>query len=362
MRLPTRGRPARPKLVVAAGVAAVLVVAVTGAYVASPRTEGLAGEWSAPSSDGEVVAERALVSGGNAALDLRTGKSVRLSSVAGGAATYADDRLIVSKDGRVDSVRLDAPVRWTWRAPAGHVAIPLAAAAGSTLVADCPAGAGKTCRLVGLDSAGKPGWESAGAQRPHERPRPALPRLLAEQVEGGGVSLTDPTSGRASLQPGDSFVAVPDGPVIVPVQQGGQCVVSLFTAPDPLWTQLLGPCPGGRVPEVAATDGAVLLTWAGRVERLALGTGAALPPPSVRPVSGVLAAAGSLLATRRVDPPPAKAILPWRDSQVLELRDARSGEVRARLVTERPVTLLLLEADAVVVRVDSRVVRYSLDG
>ena len=345
----------------AAGVAAVLVVAVTGAYVASPRTEGLAGEWSAPSSDGEVVAGRALVSGGSAALDLRTGKSVRLGSVAGGAATYADDRLIVSKDGRVDSVRLDASVRWTWRAPAGHVAIPLAAAAGSTLVADCPAEAGKTCRLVGLDSAGKPGWESTDAGRPVDQPEPSLPRIHAESVEGGGVLLTDPVSGRSTLQPGTSFTAVPDGPVVVPVQQGGQCVVSLFASPDPLWTQVLGPCPGGKVPEVSVSEGAVLLSWPGRTERLATDTGATLPRPTTTPVPGAVASSDGLVATRRTA---ASLLDPRRwgeDDHVLELHDAGTGSVRATLVTESPVTVLLLDRDSLVVREEGRVVRYTLE-
>ncbi|WP_406832506.1 hypothetical protein ABEG17_06705 [Pedococcus sp. KACC 23699] len=340
----------------------VLAVVVFGGYVFVPRDKGLSGDWSAPATDGDVVAGRVLLSGGNAALDLRTGKSVRLGSVVGGTAFYADDRLVVVKGERVDSVALDASARWTWRAAAGHRAIPLAATGDSTLLADCSPVTAEGCRLVGIDRAGRQDWEAPGAQRPVDPPREALPRVQASKVGGGGVLLTDPVSGRTSLQPGDAFVAVPDGPVVVPVVQDGQCVVSLYAAPDPLWTRVLGPCPGGKQPQVRVAPDAVVLQWAGRTERLATTTGATLPPPVPTTVRGVLAAAGSLVATRRVHSPGDRVLLPRHDSQVLELRDATSGEVRARLVTEHPVQLLLLEPRAVVVREGGRIVRYDVDG
>ena len=348
MRLPTARRPSRLTLVVL--VVGLLAAVLAVGHLASPRTQGLSGEWSASAADGDVVAGRALVSGGNGALDLRTGKSVRLGSVSGGAAFYADERLLVVSGGRIDSVRLDASARWTWQAPTDHLATPLAASGGSTLVADCPASPATACRLVGLDATGKPGWESSDAPRPVDPPRAALPRVHAQRVDGGGVVLTDPVSGRTSLQPGSSFVTVPDGPVVVPVQQGGQCVVSLYTAPDPLWTRVLGPCPGGKLPAVVVRDGAVVLTWQGRTRRLATATGVTLPGPGP----------GALVATRHtgsslLDP------LRWgKDTAVLELTDARTGEVRARLVTDEPVALLVLEPAAIVVREGDRVVRYTL--
>ncbi len=340
----------------------VLAVVVFGGYAFVPRGTGLSGDWSAPATDGEVVAGLVLLSGGNAALDLRTGASVRLGSVTAGRASYVDGRLVVVKDGRVDSVHLDGSGRWTWHAAVGHEAIPLAAAQGSTLVADCPSTSSGTCRLVGIGANGRQDWDRPGAARPTAPPQGALPRLHAEPVRGGGVLLTDPGSGRTSLQPGDAFVAVPDGPVVVPVVQDGQCVVSLYAAPDPLWTRVLGPCPGGKDPQVQVTAGAVVLQWPGRTEHLATTTGATLPSPPPATVRGVLAAAGSLVATRRVYSPSDRVLLPRHDRQVLELREAASGEVRARLVTEHPVQLLLLEPRAVVVRQGARVIRYDVDG
>ncbi|KQZ90085.1 hypothetical protein ASD62_13040 [Phycicoccus sp. Root563] len=185
--------------------------------------------------------------------------------------------------------------------------------------------------------------------------------MHAQRVDGGGVLLTDPTSGRTSLQPGSSFVAVPDGPVVVPVVQDAQCVVSLYAELDPLWTRVLGPCPGGRLPEVDVRGDGVHLTWPGRTERLATATGSSLPPPAPSTVPGALAAAGTVVATRRVHSLRDRVILPWQDRNGLELRDAASGDVRARLVTDEPVALLLLEPRAVVVREGDRIVRYDVD-
>jgi hypothetical protein len=353
--------------VAALGAVALLVVAgFAAAHVLTPRTEGVAGDWSAPSADGTVVAGRALVSGGNTALDLRTGTMVTLGSVVGGVPYVADERLVIASRGRLDSVRLDASARWTWRPPSGATVVPLAANGGSTLVATCPEAAATPCRLVGLDARGHVGWESqsSGTARPVASSGEALPRTHAEKVPGGGLLLTDPVTGRQVLQPGSTFLAVPDGPVVVPVEQDGQCVVSATTAADPLWTRVLGPCPAGELPQLSATPGAVRLQWPGQSRALDLVTGKDTTTPPSRKAPAELARTDGLVATRRdvsvrTDP------LCWGDAlHTIELRrvgGAADAEPVARIVSAHRLDLLLLEPRAVVVRVGDRVVRYALD-
>lgn len=361
MRRSTRGR----RLGAAVGVVlalGVLAAVAFGPYLLGPRTEALSGDWSARAFEGRVVADRALVGGGNTALDLRTGKSVRLGSVVGGTAFYADGRLVVVKGERVDSVALDASARWTWRAAAGHRVIPLAAARGSTLLADCASVTADRCRLVGIDRAGKQDWEAPDAQRPVDPPQAALPQVHASKVDGGGVLVTDPVSGRSSLEPGSRFAFVPDGPVVVTVEQDGQCVVSLYAAADPLWTRVLGPCPNSTVPGIAVSDGVVALTWPGRTERLSAATGATVAPSRRTPIAGVVGRTGSLVATQEVHQAGRTDLVRHgRDSHVLQLRHMGTGDVVAQLVTHDSVALLALEPDAVVVREGGRVVRYTVD-
>ena len=90
----------------------VLVVAGLALHLATPRTRGVQGDWSAQAVDGRVVADRAVVSGDNTALDLRTGKTVTLGSVSG-----APDGPVVAElvqDGRcVVSAYATASAQWT---------------------------------------------------------------------------------------------------------------------------------------------------------------------------------------------------------------------------------------------------------
>lgn len=359
-------RSGRARVAVLGAVALLAVAAFVAAHLLTPRTEGVAGDWSAPSVDGTVVAGRALVSGGNTALDLRTGTKVTLGSVAGGVPYVADERLVIASPGRLDSVRLDASARWTWRAPSGTTVVPLAANGGSTMVATCPEAAATACRLVGLDARGHMGWESqsSGVVRPGAPTGGGLPRAHAEKVPGGGLLLIDPVTGRQVLQPGSSFLAVPDGPVVAAVEQDGKCVVSATTAADPVWTRVLGRCPGGELPRLSATPGAVRLDWPARSRALDLATGrdtTPLPPPKA---PAELARTDGLVATRRdvsvhTDP------LSWGDTlHTIELRSvggAADAEPVARVVSAHRLDLLLLEPRAVVVRDGDRVVRYSLD-
>ena len=368
------------------GSACVLLLAgaVVGGHLLAPRTQGVHGDWSARSLPGDVVAGRALVSGANVALDLRTGTRVTLGSVTGGTPYVADERLLIVGPGRVDSVRLDATARWTWRAPAGTTVLPLAAGAGSTMVATCPASDGAsgaasdeadraTCRLVGLDSRGHESWLSAATARPAAPKGDSLPRAHAEPVSGGGLLVTDPVGGRQVLVPGSTFLAVPDGPLVVPVEQGGQCVVSATSGGDPFWTRVLGPCPGGKLPHLTATATTVRLDWPETSRALDLTTGGDTPTtPAAQP--GELARTSELVATRH-DLTSHTDLLHWGQTlHAIELRAVDGPAARgraggastddqplARIVSRHRLHLLLLEPGAVVVRDGDQVVRYTLD-
>jgi hypothetical protein len=346
-------------------VAGVVVLVGLGLHLATPRTQGLDGDWSANAVEGTVVAGRALVSGDHTALDLRTGKTVTLGSVRGGTPFIADERLIIATDGRIDSVRLDATVRWTWHSPAGTTATPLAASGGSTLVDVCPAAG--ACRLVGLNAQGRQDWQSDGATRREQAPRDgSLPRVHATSVPGGGVLLTDPVSGRSTLRAGRSFLAIPNGPVVTELVQDGKCVVSAYSAADALWTRVLDECPASAMPVMGVGGGAVMLTWLARVGRLDLATGKTLPikgatikATTTETTGKVVGQGGGLTAiqsqkTLRTNP------FRWGTRvTVIELRDSTTGDEKAEVVSDQPLTLVHLDKDAIVVRDGSQVVRYT---
>ncbi len=352
----------RTRVAVAAGAVALILALAFPAYLTTPRTEGLDGDWSARSLSGPVVADRAILSGSNAALDLRTGKTVTLGSVRGGTPFVADDRLLIASPGRIDSTRLDATARWTWQAPAGRTATPVAAAGGSTLVLVCPATG--TCALVGLDARGREVSRADGVARRTAAPsHGSLPRVDASPVNGGGVLVTDPTTGRTALRAGRSFVAVPDGPVVTELVQDGQCVVSAYAGADELWVKVLDACPDTQ-PKLAVADGAVSLTWPGRTERLALTSGAAPATQArVRIDSGsrLVARAAGMVA---VESRKSLHTNPFRwgtHVTVIQLRDTRTGDKLAQVVSDQPLTVLHLERGAVVVRDGDRIVRYTLE-
>ena len=361
----------RRRVLVAAPVAFLVVIVGIALYLLTPRTTGVDGDWSAKATDGRVVASRALVSGDHTALDLRSGKTVTLGSVTGGTPFVADDRLIIASGARLDSARLDATARWTWHSPAGTTATPLAAARGSTLVLVCPATG--VCQLVGLNAQGRQDWQSDGAARrgttsgttggkaPHDG---SLPRVDAMAVPGGGVVVTDPVSGRSTLQPGRSFLAIPDGPLVTELVQDGHCVVSVFASADPLWTRVLDTCPPTQ-PDLAADDGSVTLTWPTGVERIDLATGKIQPASKAgdaTPDGGdvVARAAGvTAIASRKT-----LHTNPFRwgaQVTVVQLRDSTTGDVRAQVVSDQPLSVLRLDKASVVVRDSGEVIRYTFD-
>jgi hypothetical protein len=363
----------RRRLVVAATVV-LLVLVVLALTLLTPRTKGVDGDWSAKAADGRVVANRALVIGDHTALDLRSGKTVTLGSVTGGTPFVVDDRLLIASGDRLDSARLDATARWTWQTPAGSTATPLAAARGSTVVLVCPATG--ACQLVGLNAQGRQDWQSDGAARrgttpttagttganaPHDG---ALPRVDALGVPGGGVVVTDPVSGRSTLQPGRSFLAIPDGPLVTELVQDGRCVVSVFATADALWTRVLDTCPSAQ-PTLAADDGSVTLTWPTGVQRLDLATGkiqAARRARDTAPEGGeVVARAAGLTAVQSRKTLHTNPFRWGAQVTVIELRDTTTGDVRAQVVSDQPLSVLRLDKASVVVRDGGEVTRYTLD-
>lgn len=321
-RGPLRGTRRR-RLLGAGAAVGILAALALAAYAATPRTHGVAGDWEAKPLAGRVVG-RVLLSGGHTALDLRSGKSVSLGSAVGGRAYAGDGRLVVAGDHRVDSVGLDGTGRWTWRAPAGQVPVPLAARRGSTLVATCPDEASAPCDLVGLDSRGHEAWRAPGGSHVAAPGAQGLPHAYARANQGGGVVVLDPVDGREALVPGQRLTAVPDGPVVVSAAQGGQCVLTAYDGADPAWTRVSARC-ADDVPPSEEAGGAAHLT-----------------------------------VTRRSRATPANPLRWGAPTTVLTVVDTRTGRQLGRVASTGRLDLLLLDGDGLVVRTDEGITRYTL--
>jgi hypothetical protein len=215
---------------------------------------------------------------------------------------------------------------------------------------------------VGIDGQGKESWSSEGAVRRDPLPPGGLPRVDATSV-GGGVLVTDPVSGRAALQPGRSFLALPDGPVVTEVVQGGKCVVSAYLVADPAWTQVLPSCPAAETPRLSAdpVDSTVVtITWPSRTERLDLASGKAATPSARISEGNIVARAGGLTA---IESRKSLHTNPFRwgvEATVIRLLDDRTGDFRAQVVSTDPLSLLHLDASSLVVRDGNEVIRYTL--
>lgn len=351
MRLTTRWRWA-------AGVGVPALALGLTAYLASPRSSGLEGDWAAKSIEGTVVADRALVGGGNTAVDLRTGKTITLGSVQGGTPYIGDERLVIAQGNRVDSVRLDATARWTWQAPSGTAARPVAAGGGSTVVLVC-AGP-KSCTLNGIGAQGKQEWKLPTRLEGSAPAAPALPRVLVTPTADSGIELTDPVTGRQTVRPGSRPLTTPDGVVVVPTEQQGTCVVSAYGGADPLWVRVLGPCPDGSLPTLASDGAWVRATWPGTTTTLAAESGRTITTGPGRRLTGTIASSQGVVATRATEPVRTNPFRWGQRDTVLEVRDAVSGEVRGRLVTTQPLDLLHLGPEAIVVREGDQVIRFTL--
>lgn len=356
----------RPRLAVgAAGLLAAIGVGVPA--LALPATEGLSGDWATTAISGEVVADRALVSPDNSSIDLRTGRTVRLGSVTGGTYHVGDDRMVVVSTDRVDSVRLDATQRWTWRPEAPSTLTPLAAAQGQTVLRVCPRASPHQCGLVGVDTRGHTAWATeAPGQTASTAPLTAavgaLPSVAVLRAPGpdAGLFLVAPETGQRTIVPGAAVLPAPSGVVAVTYRSGGRCVTSLYAAPRPSWTRVAdGACPDARPQAWFATATDLWVrrgeSWSGYT--LADGrTRQALPGTTPSPDDGAPLVAQ--VAGARTGPNPFRS---GDTVYALTLRDPASGKEVGRLVSEAGPQLLHLDARAIVVRTGGQVVRYTVD-
>jgi hypothetical protein len=173
--------------------------------------------------------------------------------------------------------------------------------------------------------------------------------------------VTDPASGRVSLQPGRSFVALPDGTVVTEVVQDGKCVISAYATADPAWTRVLPTCPAAQTPTLSTdpTDPATLvITWPSLTVRLDLATGK--PDTRSRPAgSGRVVARGhGLTATESRSSLHTNPFRWGQEITILKLCDDTTGKVRAQVVSDRPLRLLHLDTTSVVVQDGAEIVRY----
>jgi hypothetical protein len=177
---------------------------------------------------------------------------------------------------------------------------------------------------------------------------------------GDGFFLVEPGTGRRTLVPGAAALSEPDGPVAVTYLSGGRCVTSLYAGLSPQWTTVTPAACGRAQPSgwFVARDH-LWVERAGAWERYAIANGVraevdadTVPDPDT---PGRLTVSRQQVSLR---PNPFRAA---DQVSVLRLRDAGSGEEVASLVTERPASVLLADDDAVVVRQDDQVIRYTLD-
>jgi len=231
-----------------AGLVAALGVGIPA--LALPATEGLSGDWATTAISGVVVADRAIVSPDNSSIDLRTGKTVRLGSVTGGTRHVGDDRMVVVSADRVDSVRLDATQRWTWRPEAPSTVAPLAAAQGQTVLRVCPRASPRQCGLVGVDARGHTAWATdapgqTAATEPLTDAAGALPRVAVLRAPGpdAGLFLVAPETGQRTMVPGAAVLPVPSGVVAVTYRSGAAVSPAVCRA-----AAFVDPGRGRRVP------------------------------------------------------------------------------------------------------------------
>lgn len=287
------------------------------AWLSTPRTSGLEPDWATDRLEG-TVAGLALVSGDHTALDLVTGTRVSLGSATGGRPFVGGGLLVVVRGARVDAARLDASRRWTWTAASGSIVTPVATRAGRLLLQACPPASTSGCELVGLDAKGAVAFRIAGATRLPTPSSPALPLVSATEVTGGGYTITDPVSGRQTLQPGGRLTVRADGRVVVVGTQGGKCVVATFEGPDPSSTAVEDSCPAEPLP-----------------------------------------ARATLRTTRHTTP---LNPLRWgRPTTVLTVVDTASGRTLGRVTGVGTLEPILFTEDALVVRTEDRIERYTLD-
>ncbi|KGN41617.1 hypothetical protein [Knoellia aerolata] len=215
----------------------VLVAVVAVAWLTTPRTSGLEGEWETAAVPGEVLGGRALVgSGSPVAVDLVTGTRITLGSVTGGAPAIGAGRLLVLGDGRLDGAGLDGRSRWTWQGPPAH-ALTLVAAGPSVTVVQACGGTPGGCRLIGVDGNGRESWQTpqptaTGTSAPVVGADGNLPTVGVLPTPDGTLVLVDPASSRIVLRPASRASVGADGRLTLRSEASGGCALTTLETLD----------------------------------------------------------------------------------------------------------------------------------
>ena len=155
---------------------------------------------------------------------------------------------------------------------------------------------------------------------------------------------------------------MPDGPVVVPAVQGGQCVLSAYDGADPSWTRVLGPCDGGT--RRVSVDGVTSATveWSDATATVDLATGRDLgrSRAALGAEGQVVARSAEVLVTRSRRSTPANPLRWGSPTTVLTVLDARTGRPVAQVASTGRLDLLLLDGRALVVRRAEGIVRYTV--
>lgn len=250
-----------------------LVVTVVVGWLTTPGTEDLEGEWETAAVQGEVLGGRALVGADSTvAIDLVSGTRITLGSAPEGTRAIGSGRLLVLHQSTLNGAGLDGRSRWTWQGPPAHQLTLVAAGPSATVVQAC-GGTPSSCRLIGVDNAGKQSWETpqptaTGNSKPTVGADGNLPNVGVLTATDGTLLLVDPGTSRVVLRPrADGFVGQ-DGALILSTASAGQCVSTTFQTLDRSTTATTaGPCP----PAGAGTTGATGTT--GRTSTLSTRSG-----------------------------------------------------------------------------------------
>jgi hypothetical protein len=244
----------------AALAALVVALVIAVAWLTTPRTSGVDGEWETEAVPGEVLGGRALVADdANVAIDLVTGTRVTLGSVSGGDRAVGAGRLLILHGGTLDGAGLDGRSRWTWQGPPAHTLALVAAGTTTTVVQAC-GGTPKACRLIGVGTNGSQSWQTpqptaTGTSRPVVGDGGSLPTVGVLAADDGTLLLVDPATSRVVLRPAAASTVGQDGVLTLSADAGAECVHTTFetfdstsvtTSPGPCADGSATPAPAGR--------------------------------------------------------------------------------------------------------------------
>jgi len=256
----------------AAIIAGALVVVALLAWVTTPRSQGVRAQWEAPAFAGRAVADRALVADAeNKVLDLVSGRTITLGSVAGGERQIGGERLLITHGSQIDAARLDATQRWTWNDPQGNNTLwVLATTRAATIALSCQSQTEpSSCTLYGIGADGTTSWTMPYPSTTDVNPTAAhlagLPEFAVLPLDAGTVMLIDPATSRTILRSAQETWTSPDGQVFLQdILQNGRCRVTSGRSIDALTTSASAPC-RSRSEQAGLRPGEVLRRETARV-------------------------------------------------------------------------------------------------